>query len=609
MNSSAEETMIKDRLHTVYEKTESGDYDGAFANLAVARSSDPGNIYMVALERQLKTIMELLDAQELGEDRREELIEPMTGLIECAVRDLNRPDRPGAVGSSQSHKFESAVMPPLFHKEEQRLPRATEPKAPEDQVQKELEGLKLLYFQRASKFVTNGELEKALAEVRRVFEVDPDNTIAKQYAARVENLIEEARHLSSGSAPTGKRPASAPNRSQGRLGGISQRMRRDDEESGDSPQSAPPEESRAVSESQPSPQIVQPSQSSPSPGSGRVSQSQPSARSGRVPQSQPSARSGGTPKGGGSSQSARSPKSERGPGFANRTAPQAYSTHDVFSEHVPEGSGKVSARIVVPVIALAVIMIAGGLYALLFVGRASSPPGVRQAPADIAVPVTEPGVVPGPGGKAVSEEKSSEQKLAEVKPAEQKSAGLTPSKQNRDDAALTPKKPLAEVQKSSPPPPAEQPSKVPAAKPAALKSDPGKNAVTKTEQKPVSPPLAAIHKEAPPAGGAGVPDTKPAEAETPAFVPVQKEPQIVKLEQPVIPNLVWMTGSVEQVIVKVLIDATGKPIDTQVLKSTKTVLEKPVIEAVMNSKFQPAQSATGPVKTWLTIPFKFKSPR
>jgi TonB family protein len=595
MNSPAEETMIKDRLLMVYEKTESGDYDGAFAHLAVARSSDPGNIYMVALERQLKTIMDLLDAQELGEDRREELIEPMTGLIECAVRDLNRPDRTHAGSSTRSQKLESGIMPPLFHKDEQAVQRVREPKVPEDQVRKELEGLKLLYFQRASKFITNGELEKALAEVRRVFEVDPDNTIAKQYAARVENLIEEARRLSSGSDQTGKRPDSAPNRSQGRLGGISQRLRHDDTENGELHESRPSGESTRVPESQPPPPRFESSQSRPSPERVRSSQSQPSARSARTPQ------------GGGSSQSARSPKSERGPGFGNRTAPQAYSTHDVFSEHVPERSGRVSARVLVPVIVLAVMIIAGGLYALLAPGRTSSPE-VRQAPSDIAVPPTENAVVPGSATNSVPDTKNKDQKIAEQKPAAEKPAPVLPA-QKRDEAAVTPKKPAAESQKSSPPPPAEQPSKSPAAKPAAPKPDPGKNAVTKSEQKPVPPPMAAIHKEAPPAGAPGVPEPAPAETETPAFLPAQKEPQIVKLEQPVIPNLIWMTGAVEQVIVKVLIDATGKPIDTQILKSTKTVLEKPVIEAVMKSKFQPAQSATGPVKTWLTIPFKFKSPR
>jgi TonB family protein len=65
-----------------------------------------------------------------------------------------------------------------------------------------------------------------------------------------------------------------------------------------------------------------------------------------------------------------------------------------------------------------------------------------------------------------------------------------------------------------------------------------------------------------------------------------------------------MSGVVERVVIKVLIDVDGKPIDTQVLMSSKSTLEKPVIKAVMNSKFLPGQSAIGPVKTWLTIPFK-----
>jgi TonB family protein len=205
-----------------------------------------------------------------------------------------------------------------------------------------------------------------------------------------------------------------------------------------------------------------------------------------------------------------------------------------------------------------------------------------------------------------------------VEPAASLGPEQKPAQQNPGEASLTAKKLEPESPKVSPPPAAEQKTKPAAAAPDPVKSEPRQKVEQKPVQKPVPPPPAALHREAPPLSAKSVPESKadkasvqaaePAGTETPAFVPVQKEPEIVKLVQPEIPNVVWMYGAVEQVIVKVLIDADGKPIDTQILKSTKQVLEKPVIDAVLNSKFLPAQSATGPVRTWLTIPFKFKGP-
>ena len=96
---------------------------------------------------------------------------------------------------------------------------------------------------------------------------------------------------------------------------------------------------------------------------------------------------------------------------------------------------------------------------------------------------------------------------------------------------------------------------------------------------------------------------------TPAFVAVEKDPQIVKLEKPEFPSFVWKMGVEGQVVVRVLIDANGKPLDSQILKSTNPVFEQPVIDAVMKSQFNPAQMGQGPVAAWLTIPFKFKQPK
>ncbi|HMK39672.1 MAG TPA: hypothetical protein VK569_10050, partial [Bacteroidota bacterium] len=194
MNSSMNVVSVVDRLREVYEKTDSREYAEALDVLELARSAEPGNIYIAALKRQLDALLSLSQADDLSEDQRHELMEPMPGIIECAVRDHDRLSRPGSVESSPIEEQNTGADEPPATGEHGPAPEHdTDP----GEIQKELEALKLLYFQRASKFVMQGEYEQALAEVRRVFVVDPENTIAKEYASRVEHLIQHARRLAS----------------------------------------------------------------------------------------------------------------------------------------------------------------------------------------------------------------------------------------------------------------------------------------------------------------------------------------------------------------------------------------------------------------------------
>jgi TonB family protein len=91
------------------------------------------------------------------------------------------------------------------------------------------------------------------------------------------------------------------------------------------------------------------------------------------------------------------------------------------------------------------------------------------------------------------------------------------------------------------------------------------------------------------------------------FVAIQKEARIIRLVRPTITAQGYLTGIQGQVVIQVRIDATGKPIQTVTLKSTNDILIQPVIDAVMASQFAPAEMTTGPVASWLTIPFKFAS--
>jgi hypothetical protein len=90
------------------------------------------------------------------------------------------------------------------------------------------------------------------------------------------------------------------------------------------------------------------------------------------------------------------------------------------------------------------------------------------------------------------------------------------------------------------------------------------------------------------------------------FVPVEKEAQILRLAPIKITPQMINLGASGRVVVRVQIDKTGKPVQAVTLQSTNDLLIEPIREAVMASQYSPAEMSTGPITTWLTIPFNLK---
>jgi TonB family protein len=89
------------------------------------------------------------------------------------------------------------------------------------------------------------------------------------------------------------------------------------------------------------------------------------------------------------------------------------------------------------------------------------------------------------------------------------------------------------------------------------------------------------------------------------FVAIEKQARIIRLETPKFTTHGFQVGVQGQVVIQVRIDEMGKPVQTVTLKSTNDQLIQPVVDAVMASQFAPAEMTTGPVASWLTIPFRF----
>jgi len=96
-------------------------------------------------------------------------------------------------------------------------------------------------------------------------------------------------------------------------------------------------------------------------------------------------------------------------------------------------------------------------------------------------------------------------------------------------------------------------------------------------------------------------DTPPAD-----FVPVEKQPQIVKKVEPVYPELAMRAGLEGKVWVKIWVDKEGKPREVRILKSDAEIFNEPAVEAAKQFIFTPAYMNKGPVSVWVSVPFKFK---
>ena len=90
------------------------------------------------------------------------------------------------------------------------------------------------------------------------------------------------------------------------------------------------------------------------------------------------------------------------------------------------------------------------------------------------------------------------------------------------------------------------------------------------------------------------------------FVPVERAPQIVKRVMPVYPELAVRAGLEGTVWVKILVDKEGKPKKVAIAKSTTEIFNQSAIDAAMQFIFTPAVMNNGPVKVWVSIPFRFQ---
>jgi len=90
------------------------------------------------------------------------------------------------------------------------------------------------------------------------------------------------------------------------------------------------------------------------------------------------------------------------------------------------------------------------------------------------------------------------------------------------------------------------------------------------------------------------------------FVPVEKQPAVVKRVEPKYPDLAIRAGLEGTVFVKIWVDKEGKVRDVVILKSDAEIFNEPAVSAAKQFLFTPAYMNNGPVAVWVSFPFRFK---
>lgn len=195
MSTESHTTGLQQGLLEAQDRAENGDYQLAIKSIRSVKSDHPRNIYVLAFEKQLEQLHQLTSAGQLSEEQKLDILESLPGIVERAL------DGQGAELSTG----QTAVYKPLTQETIRQ----------KDEKSAALEWLKNQYFQHAHEYVRKGEYDNALAEIRRVFIIEPSNKIAQDFESQIQQLsqLKRARQVEPPPPPpppAPRQPAPAP---------------------------------------------------------------------------------------------------------------------------------------------------------------------------------------------------------------------------------------------------------------------------------------------------------------------------------------------------------------------------------------------------------------
>jgi TonB family protein len=557
---------LRTNLESACAQAIEGDYTAALAMLESAKSENPGNIYLVALERQVRSLVDLVLQPDSDSSAQQVVIDTFPNLVDNAVAEATRP-LPAAE--------EPAGPPPP--------PRALAP----GQTERAPELTRLVedFFKQADAAIRRGDLENASREINRIFIIDPGNAKAKAYEHTVARLITSRMVTAPRPAPPAAKLPAAP-------------------------AAKPPAPPAAKPPAPPRPVITAPSAPRKEPV--RFVPVAPPPR----PSAPPAPAAVADPK---------------APASAGESELMVLTVTEPPALHEPRAKKHDTAKpAFIPFLVVLLLGVAGVVgYTFVFSGDAEKEAIASIEPAP-EQPVPYPVVVePAADQQAAAAEQdytpipSKDVSLQRSEPAVE--AGGTDRKREPESTVASPRQDRrSDDRRSEKPDGMGGKPGVPAPKIEFLRTPALAAAATpgRTTPPPGAPgsapatpdPKSATEPVGQPAGQTAEQKTGEAPAEEPPaepepstpFVDVMKEPVVLRLEKPRISEAARLAGAKGEVVAQVQIDTDGKPLAVRVVRSSNTLMNDAVIAALMRSEYQPGQMSSGPVRCWLTIPFRFK---
>jgi len=161
------QALVNKLLKEAEEKTKSGDYRSALTAVRKAKALDQGNVFLLALERQVEQMGDLALTGTLTEAQKIDILDSVPRLIEQA----SNSDSVLAQGSAGQSAEE-------LHEARDAAGR----------------WLKNQYFQRSHEFVRTGDYEHALSELRKIFSIDDQDKVAREFEMKIMQMLELRRH-------------------------------------------------------------------------------------------------------------------------------------------------------------------------------------------------------------------------------------------------------------------------------------------------------------------------------------------------------------------------------------------------------------------------------
>lgn len=146
-------------------------YSKALAIIKNAKHSDQGNIFIIALEKQVKLLSDLSKQQPRNELYKKQIFSTISDIIRCAIDEsrIHAGKQKDIAVREDSQEVES-------------LPRINTHDAAIKKLLKQI-----LKF--AEEFTRKGDYKSALAELNRIYIIDPENIRAKNLEKKIVPLV------------------------------------------------------------------------------------------------------------------------------------------------------------------------------------------------------------------------------------------------------------------------------------------------------------------------------------------------------------------------------------------------------------------------------------